>query len=71
MSTKKRPIFGLNIFYYQCLMYWISKPYHVFFGYHSLGMKKIAVSYGAHHISRLQAYDPDLCVHEFEQILQW
>ncbi|WP_086931470.1 HAD-IIIA family hydrolase [Agarilytica rhodophyticola] len=38
---------------------------------HSLGMKKIAVSYGAHHISRLQAYDPDLCVHEFEQILQW
>lgn len=38
---------------------------------HTLGMPRIAVSYGAHHISRLQAYEPDLCVNEFEQILQW
>ena len=38
---------------------------------HILGMPRIAVSYGAHHISRLQAYEPDLCVDEFEEILKW
>ncbi len=38
---------------------------------HALGMAKIAVSYGAHHIDRLKTYDPVLCVDEFEQILNW
>lgn len=38
---------------------------------HSLGMAKIAVSYGAHHIDRLKNYDPVLCVDNFEQILDW
>lgn len=35
------------------------------------GMKRIAVSYGAHHIDRLQQYDPVLCVNEFPEILNW
>ncbi|MFL0809443.1 MAG: HAD-IA family hydrolase [Agarilytica sp.] len=38
---------------------------------HSLGMKKIAVSYGAHHIDRLKNYEPVLCVDEFDKILSW
>lgn len=38
---------------------------------HSLGMAKIAVSYGAHHIDRLKSYDPVLCVDDFEKILDW
>lgn len=36
-----------------------------------LGMPRIAVSYGAHHIDRLKAYSPGMCVDEFNQILQW
>lgn len=38
---------------------------------HALGMAKIAVTYGAHHIDRLKTYDPVLCVDEFEKILTW
>lgn len=38
---------------------------------HKIGMKKIAVSYGAHHVDRLKSYDPVLCVDEFSTILEW
>ncbi len=38
---------------------------------HTLGMAKIAVSYGAHHIDRLKNYEPVLCVDDFEKILDW
>jgi len=37
----------------------------------AIGMDKIAVSYGAHHIDRLKPYDPVLCVDEFAQMLGW
>lgn len=33
------------------------------------GVARIAVSYGAHHLSRLQTYEPKLCVDQFSQIL--
>ncbi len=33
-------------------------------------MDRVAVSYGAHHLDRLQAYDPSLCLHHFSDILQ-
>ncbi len=38
---------------------------------HALGMPRIAVSYGAHHIDRLKTFDPVLCVDEFGAILDW
>ena len=36
-----------------------------------IGMARIAVSYGAHHIDRLRPYQPVLCVDKFPQILEW
>lgn len=36
-----------------------------------LGMPRIAVSYGAHHIERLHSYEPELCLDEFDQLLGW
>ncbi len=33
-----------------------------------IGMPRIAVSYGAHHIDRLVKYDPILCIDHFSQI---
>ncbi len=33
------------------------------------GVPRVAVSYGAHHIDRLQAYDPLLCVDRMDQLL--
>lgn len=36
-----------------------------------LGMPRIAVSYGAHHIDRLRVYDPVLCVDQIDQLLAW
>jgi len=38
---------------------------------HALNMPKIAVTYGAHHVSRLREYDPVLCADDFGQILDW
>ncbi|WP_096086516.1 HAD-IA family hydrolase [Agaribacterium haliotis] len=35
------------------------------------GMKKIAVSFGAHSVERLKACKPDMLVDDFEQILDW
>ena len=35
------------------------------------GMQRIAVSYGAHHIDRLQVYEPVLCVDTFPEIANW
>lgn len=34
------------------------------------GMRKVAVDYGAHHVSRLQPYDPLMCVSDFKDILR-
>jgi phosphoglycolate phosphatase len=34
-------------------------------------IRRIAVSYGAHHIDRLKEYEPDLCVDHFGEILSW
>jgi phosphoglycolate phosphatase len=36
-----------------------------------IGMPRIAVSYGAHHIDRLHPYEPELCVDRFDQLLRW
>lgn len=36
-----------------------------------IAMPRIAVSYGAHHISRLQAYEPELCLDDFAGLLKW
>jgi phosphoglycolate phosphatase len=36
-----------------------------------LGMKKIAVSYGAHSRTRLEACRPDWLIDDFSQILEW
>ena len=38
---------------------------------HAIGMPKIAVSFGAHHIDRLKTYQPELCVDRFDEILNW
>ena len=35
------------------------------------GVQRVAVSYGAHHISRLHAYDPVLCVNHFSEFVDW
>lgn len=37
----------------------------------SIGMPRIAVSYGAHHITRLHAYEPALCLDQFDELLTW
>lgn len=34
-------------------------------------MPRIAVSYGAHHADRLRAYQPELCLDYFPQLLEW
>ncbi len=36
-----------------------------------IGMPRIAVSFGAHHIDRLKPYEPVMCVDHFPQILEW
>jgi phosphoglycolate phosphatase len=36
-----------------------------------IGMPRIAVSYGAHHIDRLHSYQPELCLNQFDQLLAW
>ncbi|MBU2984033.1 HAD-IA family hydrolase [Saccharophagus degradans] len=38
---------------------------------YQINMPKIAVSYGAHSLDRMLKYEPQLCVDEFEQILNW
>lgn len=37
----------------------------------AIGMPRIAVSFGAHHIDRLKPYKPVLCVDQFSQIGEW
>lgn len=36
-----------------------------------IGMPRIAVSYGAHHINRLHPYKPELCLDKFDELLEW
>lgn len=36
-----------------------------------IGMPRIAVSYGAHHIDRLHPYAPELCLDQFDELLGW
>ncbi|MFC3115274.1 HAD-IA family hydrolase [Cellvibrio fontiphilus] len=36
-----------------------------------IDMPRVAVSYGAHHISRLHPYEPELCLDRFDQLLLW
>ncbi|MEO0442665.1 MAG: HAD-IA family hydrolase [Pseudomonadota bacterium] len=36
-----------------------------------LNMPKVAVSYGAHSIDRLQKYQPTLCVDHFSEFVEW
>ncbi len=36
-----------------------------------IGMPRIAVSYGAHQIGRLHAYEPALCLDRFDGLLAW
>lgn len=36
-----------------------------------INMPRIAVSYGAHHIDRLHQYEPELCLDQFDQLLDW
>lgn len=38
---------------------------------YTIGMPRIAVSYGAHHIDRLRRFDPVLCVDSFADVLKW
>ena len=37
----------------------------------AIGMPRIAVSYGAHHMDRLKPFEPGLCVDDFPEILEW
>lgn len=37
----------------------------------AIGIPRIAVSYGAHHIDRLRAYEPILCCDDFQEILNY
>lgn len=37
----------------------------------SIDMPRIAVSYGAHHIDRLHQYKPELCLDQFDKLLDW
>ncbi len=36
-----------------------------------ISMPRIGVSYGAHHVDRLHAYEPDLCLDQIDEILGW
>jgi phosphoglycolate phosphatase len=36
-----------------------------------IGMPRIAVSYGAHHIDRLHVYEPACCLDRFDELLSW
>ncbi|MGI0116567.1 HAD family hydrolase [Zooshikella sp. RANM57] len=36
-----------------------------------IGMDCVAVSYGAHHLDRLQKYQPVLCVDHFSELVKW
>lgn len=36
-----------------------------------IAMPRIAVSYGAHALERLQVYEPELCLHQFDELLEW
>lgn len=36
-----------------------------------IDMPRVAVSYGAHHISRLQSYNPILSIDEFPEFIRW
>jgi phosphoglycolate phosphatase len=36
-----------------------------------IGMPRIAVSYGAHHVERLHGYRPEMCLDQFDQLLLW
>lgn len=36
-----------------------------------INMPRIAVSYGAHHISRLKTYTPVLCLDHFSELMHW
>lgn len=36
-----------------------------------LDMPRVAVSYGAHHISRLHTYDPVICIDHFSEFMEW
>lgn len=36
-----------------------------------IDMPRIAVSYGAHHIDRLRAYEPEMCMDCFSDLLKW
>lgn len=36
-----------------------------------ISMPRIAVSYGAHHVDRLHAYGPELCLDRFDELLTW
>lgn len=36
-----------------------------------IGMPRIAVSYGAHHIDRLHVYEPAYCLDRFDELLSW
>ena len=37
----------------------------------AIDMPRVAVSYGAHHLSRLKAYDPVMCVDDLRAMLPW
>jgi phosphoglycolate phosphatase len=37
----------------------------------TIDMRRMAVSYGAHHIDRLKTFDPVLCIDQFPQLLHW
>jgi phosphoglycolate phosphatase len=37
----------------------------------TIGMQRIAVSYGAHSVERLKAYEPAMCVHDLRLIVPW
>lgn len=36
-----------------------------------IAMPRIAVSYGAHALERLQIYEPEFCLHRFDDLLKW
>jgi phosphoglycolate phosphatase len=36
-----------------------------------IDMPRVAVSYGAHHISRLHTYDPVICIDHFSEFIDW
>lgn len=36
-----------------------------------MGIPRVAVSYGAHHIDRMMSYEPSLCVDQFSELVEW